>query len=64
MNAVLNAVLRACGRQTTGVRLQLCTYWLLGIPCAYLLGCRMQLGAPGLVAATGVTSFTQVGFRV
>jgi hypothetical protein len=35
LNVTLNGVLRGCGRQALGARLQLCTYWLLGVPASW-----------------------------
>ncbi|KAJ9526274.1 hypothetical protein QJQ45_009744 [Haematococcus lacustris] len=59
VNVVLNGVLRACGRQALGARLQLCSYWLLGVPLAYFLGIKLGLGPKGFVAASGLASLTQ-----
>ncbi len=59
MNVVLNGVLRACGRQALGACLQLCSYWLVGVPLSWLLGVKAQLGIAGFLAAVGCTSFTQ-----
>lgn len=44
MNCVLNGILRACGRQALGARLQLMTYWVCGLPLAYWAAFKMGLG--------------------
>uniref|UniRef100_A0A7S0S1K1 Protein DETOXIFICATION n=1 Tax=Chlamydomonas leiostraca TaxID=1034604 RepID=A0A7S0S1K1_9CHLO len=59
MNVVLNGVLRACGRQALGARLQLFSYWCVGVPLAYMLGVRSGMGTQGFLLAIGMTSFTQ-----
>lgn len=59
MNVVLNGVLRACGRQALGARLQLFSYWCIGVPLAWLLGVKSGLGIQGFLTAIGLTSFTQ-----
>ncbi|KAG2444219.1 hypothetical protein HYH02_009157 [Chlamydomonas schloesseri] len=59
MNCVLNGILRACGRQALGARLQLMTYWACGLPLAYFAAFKMGLGVKGFVMAIGATSLTQ-----
>ncbi|KAG2436928.1 hypothetical protein HXX76_006447 [Chlamydomonas incerta] len=59
MNCVLNGILRACGRQALGARLQLMTYWACGLPLAYFAAFKMGLGVKGFVMAIGATSLAQ-----
>ncbi|PNW85776.1 hypothetical protein CHLRE_03g205850v5 [Chlamydomonas reinhardtii] len=59
MNCVLNGILRACGRQALGARLQLMTYWVCGLPLAYWAAFKMGLGVKGFVMAIGATSLAQ-----
>jgi len=57
--ALLNAVLRACGRQALGARLQLICAWVIGAPMAWYLGCNLGWGIRGFMLATGSTSLAQ-----
>ncbi|KAI3433740.1 hypothetical protein D9Q98_003547 [Chlorella vulgaris] len=58
LNAVISGVLRGAGRQELGALLNLGSYWGLGLPTAYLLGIKAELGLSGLwgglVLATSV----------
>lgn len=46
--AVLSGVLRGAGRQGIGAATSWCSYWLIGLPLAYLLGFKTELGVLGL----------------
>ena len=57
--AVLNGLLRACGRQGVGAACNVVSYWLVGLPAAYLLGFKAGLGVRGLWAAPAISIWVQ-----
>jgi MATE family multidrug resistance protein len=46
--AVLSGVLRGAGRQGIGAGTSWCSYWLIGLPLAYLLAFKAGMGVLGL----------------
>lgn len=46
--AVLSGVLRGAGRQGIGAATSWCSYWLIGLPLAWLLAFKAGLGVLGL----------------
>jgi hypothetical protein len=46
--AVLSGVLRGAGRQGIGAATSWCSYWLIGLPLAYLLAFKAKMGVLGL----------------
>lgn len=46
--AVLSGVLRGAGRQGVGAATSWCSYWLIGLPLAYLLAFKARMGVLGL----------------
>lgn len=45
---MLSGVLRGAGRQGIGAATSWCSYWLIGLPLAYVLAFRAQMGVLGL----------------
>lgn len=46
--AVLSGVLRGAGRQGIGAGTSWCSYWIIGLPLAYLLAFKANMGVLGL----------------
>lgn len=59
LNTVMQAVLRASGRQMFGATLNLLGYWGMGVPLALLLGFKMGMGVSGFWAAIALSSLAQ-----
>lgn len=57
--AVLNGLLRACGRQGYGAALNAFSYWCVGLPLGYWLAFRKDLGVLGLWMAPAVSTALQ-----
>lgn len=57
--AVLSGVLRGAGRQGLGATCSWLSYWLVGLPLAWLLAFRARLGVLGLRTALGAAVLTQ-----
>lgn len=56
-NTVLAGVMRGCGRQQLGAAVSLVTYWAFGMPLAYVLAFKLDLGAMGLwIGLTGTAA--------
>lgn len=47
-SAVLSGVLRGSGRQGIGAATSWCSYWLVGLPLAYVLAFKANMGVLGL----------------
>ena len=50
INTVLSGAVRGSGRQVLGFFVNLCTYWLVGLPAGVLVALHWGFGAPGLWA--------------
>ncbi|KAA8541312.1 hypothetical protein F0562_025275 [Nyssa sinensis] len=48
LQCVLSGAIRGCGRQKIGAIINLGSYYLVGIPCAYLLAFVLHIGGKGL----------------
>lgn len=57
--AVLSGVLRGAGRQGIGAATSWCSYWIIGLPLAYLLAFKAQLGVLGLRLSLAVAVAVQ-----
>lgn len=51
--------MRGCGRQQLGAAVSLITYWVFGLPFAYILAFKFKLGAVGLWAGLTGTAGLQ-----
>ncbi len=58
-DGVLGGCLRGCGRQTLGCIVTLVSYWLVGLPLAWLLALHQGRGVPGLWASMALVSSGQ-----
>ena len=52
-------VVRGCGRQLLGASINVCTYWLLGLPFAMILGFPLGLHVAGLWWGMAATTTLQ-----
>ena len=52
-------VVRGCGRQLLGASINVCTYWLLGLPFAMILGFPVGLHVAGLWWGMAATTTLQ-----
>lgn len=59
LNAVVGGILRGAGRQELGALLNLCSYWGLGLPSAYLLAFNAGWGLRGLWAGLAICTTVQ-----
>ena len=58
-NCVLQGLLRGSGNQALGSIVNLCSYWLLGLPVSYYLGHVKGLGVAGLWWGLGILNIVQ-----
>ncbi len=57
VNSAIGGVLRGCGRQKVGAKLNLIGYYIIGLPVALVLAFKFNLGLNGLWAGLATTIF-------
>ena len=59
LQGVASGVLRGCGKQSIGAIINVIAFYLIGIPLAYLLAFKMDIGVGGLIKGISFASLFQ-----